>query len=173
MGSDPQFEKLLLILFLPFLFMLCHLACWDLSSPTRDQTRALGNESAVLTTGIPGNSLFPFSEWTSWTPFPLLLETTHHRWGGWSLRSCRRLLFQRWRSEVHSLPQWLNGCWRFLEAPGENQVPLLALRGCSRVDTTADGQRQVPRDSLLERSSASRGSAAGQNMLFSEHHDVL
>ena len=74
MGSDPQFEKLLLILFLPFLFMLHHLACWDLSSPTRDQTCALGNESAVLTTGIPGNSLFSFSEWTSWTPFLLLLE---------------------------------------------------------------------------------------------------
>lgn len=70
------------------------------------------------------------------------------------MRSCRCLLFQRWRSEVHSLPQWLDGCWRFLEAPGENQAPLPALTGCSRVDAAADGQRQVPGAGVLSRREA-------------------
>ena len=40
-----------------FFFWLSLLSLWDLSFLTRDQIQGLGNESAVLATGPPGNSL--------------------------------------------------------------------------------------------------------------------
>ena len=52
-----------------FFPMLC--GTWDLSFPTRDQTRAPCSGSTVLTTGLPGNSL----DYLFFTPCALLSES--------------------------------------------------------------------------------------------------
>ena len=78
------FEKLFPILFLPFLFMLRHPACWILAPRPGTEPMPPAMEVRVLTTRLPGNSLLPFPELTSWTPSLLLLEqlTQMGRQGG-------------------------------------------------------------------------------------------
>ena len=85
--------------------------------------------------------------------FSVTAGTTHTdgEAGGRSLRPRRCLLFQRWRSEAHSPPRYLNGCLRFLEAPGENQAPPPALSVCTicRLQQTDRGRIPSGREVVL------------------------
>ena len=67
---NQQAEILMLLL---FFFLAVPRGSWNLSSPTRDGTQALGSESTescrVLTTGLPGNSLQ--AEIFTEDPYPL------------------------------------------------------------------------------------------------------
>ena len=71
----PSFLSLSLSLSLifSFSFFLSSWSLWDLTSPTRDWSWALGR---VLTTGVPGNSLCSFTFLSPFGFTPLLRVTT-------------------------------------------------------------------------------------------------